>query len=268
MKNEPIETLPMQNTDDVFRLAKAFAQSGVLGAKNEAEGVMALKVVQEVGIVAANERYNIMMGKLSKKAHAICADFQRAGGTYRIMRRDADCAELVASFGETRDMTFRFSWDDALQEPFIYAGSPDAQKAQLKKPVEQRSLKDKYATPRSRMQMLWARVISDMGQALCPSASEGMYPPEVVADFDELQSTGNEPQELSQDEVARRAAAAKPVEIVIADPALCPIGGPNYEGLPWRNFSTEHLANALASGNPEITEAHRTEIEKIIKERE
>ncbi len=261
--------LPMRNTDDVFRLAKAFAQSGVLGAKNEAEGVMALKVVQEVGIVAANERYNIMMGKLSKKAHAICADFQRAGGTYRIVRRDSECAELVASFGETRDMMFRFSWEDAIQEPFIYAGGPDTQMAQLKKPVEQRKLKDKYATPRSRMQMLWARVISDMGQALCPSASEGMYPPEIVADFDELQSAVNvEPQELSQDEIARRAAAAQPAELVIADPQLCPIGGPNYEGKRWANLDNKLLKMALESDSPEITNEHRTEIEKIIKERE
>jgi hypothetical protein len=115
--------------------------------------------------------------------------------------------------------------------------------------------------------MLWARVISDMGQALCPSASEGMYPPEIVADFDDLQSA-DEPQELSQDEIARRAAAAKPVELVDIDPQLCPIGGRDYEGLPWRNFSTEHLVSALSCGNIKITNAHRAEIEKIIKERE
>jgi len=104
------QSLPMQNTEDVFRLAEAFARAHVLGAQTQAEGLLALKVVQEVGLCAANERYNIMMGNLSKKAHAICSDFLRAGGRYRIVRRDPECSELVASFGDTK-MTFRFTWE-------------------------------------------------------------------------------------------------------------------------------------------------------------
>ena len=84
--------LPMTNTDDVFRLGKAFAQAGVLGARNDAEGVMAVKVVQEEGLVRAAQRYNIRQGNIGLKYQALAGDFIRAGGSYRVVRRDAECA--------------------------------------------------------------------------------------------------------------------------------------------------------------------------------
>ena len=44
-------------------------------------------------------------------------------------------------------------------------------------------IKAKYATPRSRMQMLWARLISDSIRIVAPEIITGVYVPEEVDDF-------------------------------------------------------------------------------------
>jgi hypothetical protein len=264
----------MNSIADVFALARAFAQAHVLGARNDAEGVMALKVVQEVGMVRGNEVYNIMMGRLSKKASAICADFLKAGGKYRIVKRDSTCAELIASFGDTKDMTFRFTWEEAQEEPFVYAGGPDSQQAALLKPVAKRTLKDKYRTPRSRMQMLWARVVSDMGTALCPQVCEGMYPPEVTEDFDDeaVPTPGAAPTPITEDEAARRAknvtaeVVAEPAPTAgIPDATICPNGFGEYSGKAWADMGDEILAAAAETDG--LTPGHKAAIRRVQEER-
>jgi hypothetical protein len=263
--------LPVQNSADVFALARAFAQAHVLGARNDAEGVMALKVVMEVGIVKANETYNIMMGRLSKKASAICADFLKAGGTYRIVKRDSECAELVASYGETKEMTFRFTWEEAQGEPFVYEGHPNAQQAALARPIEKRVLKDKYKTPRSRMQMLWARVVSDMGMALCPTVCEGTYPPEVTEDFDDdPQRTPAAPMApISEEEAARRAknvtAEVGVAALAIPDATICPEGFGEYSGKAWAEMDDETLAAAEKAEG--LTAGHKAAIRLVMDQR-
>ena len=281
MANELVKSvrgqLPMNSIADVFALAKAFAQAHVLGARNDAEGVMALKVVQEVGMVRGNEVYNIMMGRLSKKASAICADFLKAGGKYRIVKRDSTCAELVASFGDTKDMTFRFTWEEAQEEPFVYAGGPDSQQAALLKPIGKRTLKDKYRTPRSRMQMLWARVVSDMGMALCPTVCEGMYPPEVAEDFDDevTPTPGAAPTPITEAEAVQRAknvtaeVVAEPAVVnsatAIPDATICPDGFGEYSGVLWEKMDDATLAAALETDG--LTPGHKAAIRRVQEER-
>lgn len=262
-----IPKMPMANMQDACALAMAFAQAHVMGAQNPAEGMMAVVLINEIGIVRAEARYHIMMGRLSKKAEAILSDFVRAGGTYRIVKRDSDCAEVVASMGETKDATFRFAWTDALLEPFVYAGKPSEQRAEMKKPLDKRAFKDKYATPRSRMQMLWARLVSDMGRALCPDACEGLYPPEEVADFDDAHVTrAGEP--LSDAEAARRAKNVTGAEETIVDDCLvCPIGGEGYEGRAWGEFGDDVLTAALASDDPALRPGHKAAIRLVMQER-
>ena len=262
-----VPALPMQTTADVFELAKAFAQAGIMGAKNPPEGLMALKVVQELGIVAANERYNIMMGHLSKKAHAICADFMAMGGTFKIVERTENRAALTASYGETKDMPFEFSWEDAQNEPFVYEGGPHKQEAELKKPFEKRNIKSKYRTKRSRTQMLWARVISEMGQTLCPKACEGMYPPEVVADFDDERPQAVRVQPKPMDAAAAAKAVrnmtheAEAEEVTEPDYTICPIDYDDYLGRKWTTFENEQLSKALES---DLDNGYKVEIQKVL----
>jgi hypothetical protein len=246
---------------DAVSLATAFAQAHVMGAQNDAEGMLAVTLIHEVGIVKAESTYHIMMGRLTKKAEAILADFIRAGGKYKIVQRDALGAKVIASMGETLNAEFSFTWEDALQEPFVYAGSSKDQRAELKKPVEARNLKDKYATPRSRMQMLWARLVSDMGRTLCPSATDGMYPPEEVSDFEELQNAKNAGQVIGVIEVTKRSSAQ-------VDYTVCPkLGHEAIDGKLWSEMDNATLESALNGDNEAITVTHKAAIRLVLEER-
>ncbi|MFA6063940.1 MAG: hypothetical protein WC736_15235 [Gallionella sp.] len=256
-----VARMPIATMHDANTLATAFAQAHVMGAQNPAEGMLAVTLIHEIGIVKAEATYHIMMGRLTKKAEAILADFVKAGGKYKILQRDATGAKVVASMGETKDATFSFSWDDALQEPFVYAGSAKDQRAELKKPLEQRTLKDKYATPRSRMQMLWARLVSDMGRALCPSATDGMYPPEEVSDFDELQPKAG--QTIDTEEVKRRTTATATVNSTNCN--VCPDGFGEFSGKEWGMLPDDVLDAAAASDDPRLTIEHKTAINNMLK---
>jgi hypothetical protein len=180
------------------------------------------------------------------------------------LQRDAAGAKVFAEIGANSG-EFAFSWQDALQEPFVYAGSPADQQRELKKPVEARNLKDKYATPRSRMQMLWARLVSDMGRALCPSATDGLYPPEEAADFDDVQPSGRTgaPATIDAQEVAKRATAQQSA----TDYTVCPIGGEGFKGLAWTAMDDATLEGALTCDNAELTHTHKAAIRLVLEER-
>lgn len=263
--------MPIATMNDAVTLAQAFAQAHVMGAKNDAEGMLAVTLIREIGLVKAESTYHIMMGRLAKKAEAILADFVKAGGKYKILQRDATAARIVASMGETQNAEFSFTWEDALQEPFIYDGSAKDQRAALKLPVEKRVLKDKYATPRSRMQMLWARLVSDMGRALCPAATDGMYPPEEVSDFDDVQPIGRTgaPKVIETEEIMKRTEtqSTQSAQTAPIDYTVCPIGGIGFKNMPWSEMDDATLEGALASDNAEITVTHKAAIRLVLEER-
>jgi hypothetical protein len=73
----------------------------------------------------------------------------------------------IAYDGQT--YTESLSWEDVQQERYIYA--------------KDGSLKDNWATPRGRRQMLWARVISEAVRTLAPEIVAGTYTPEETHDF-------------------------------------------------------------------------------------
>jgi len=255
--NLPVKLSSMQ---DATALAQSFGQAGVMGAQNAAEGMLAVVMVSEVGLVKATANYHIMMGSISKKAHAILADFVRAGGKYKILKRDAEAASMFASKDMTEG-TYTFTWEDAQKEPFVYTGKPSEQRHQLTLPVADRVFKDKYATPRSRSQMLWARLISDTCNALCPEANEGMYPPEVVADFEEPASTAGKTIDIT--EAQDRSEAAVPV----VDYTLCPFPNKAGENAAWESMPTNQLEAALKSEKPEITTTHKAAIRLVLETR-
>jgi len=251
---------------DAIQLAQQFAQAHVMGANNPAEGMLAVVLINEIGLVKAESNYHIMMGRISKKAHAVLVDFVRAGGTYKILKRDEFCASMYAKKDESEGV-YTFTWEDAQQEPFVYQGGSKEQQRQLTLPPEQRTIKAKYATPRSRMQMLWARLISDTCQALCPEANDGMYPPEVVSDFDDVASDkAGAVIDVTEAQERVDAETVKPDSVVV-DYTLCPIKNIGGECAPWKSFNEKALNKALASDKPEITATHKAAIRLVIESR-
>jgi hypothetical protein len=113
------------------------------------------------------ERYHIIKGDLSMRSDAMLAGIGQFGGKYRVVRRTADAAEIEIT-REDDKQRFALTWEEAKAEPFTKA--------------KDGSIKENYATPRTRMQMLWARVVSDGVRTMWPEVVTGYYTPEEIAD--------------------------------------------------------------------------------------
>jgi hypothetical protein len=293
--------MPVSTMADIATEGQLIAQSGMFGAKNPAEGFVIAGICRQAGIPYLDfmQTFHFYHGRVSMKADAMLAKFQEAGGTFEIVERTPEKASAVFSYNG-KNYPFSLTWDQAAQEPFVYAGGPDAQMAALDKPLAERKLKDKYKTPISRKQMLWARLVSDSVRCICPKVINGTYTPEEVDDFDQPhQLAGGAPVPLDPVDAAkvvqggttlpaaapaaRPAAIAAPV-VVVADPepnpfnmveamqnqdfSLCPIQGCAVTGKPWDQFEAEELKTALATVHPDLLPQHYDAIKAALAKKE
>ena len=252
--------MPVSCQADLQTAGELVAQSGVFGRINPATGyVIALTCHQQrMPLMEFAETYHMVSGKPTMRADTMLARMVDLGGEYEIISRTADLASIKATCGKA-SATFSFSWDQAEAEPFVYVGDGV-------------TLKDNYATPRSRMQMLWARVVSDAVRTVCPRANKGNYTPEEVHDFAENQPHQTTPKEIPADEIGHFMGTIEP-DVLPPDEnhsdasqfSLCPIGDATMLGKPWSTFPTERLEKALK--HPKITGEYVTEIQKTMRER-
>jgi hypothetical protein len=218
--------LPFKDVAEMTVAAELIAQSKTLGAQNRAEGFIVLAICHQEGWswLQFRETYHYYCGQISKKAEAMLRDFNRAGGTHRMLERSPTRAAISVEYLGQR-VEREFTWDQAKQEPFVYDGRPAEQMSALSLPEDKRTLKAKYRTPHSREQMLWARLVSDVVRFVCPEASSGCYTPEEVSDFDGATEERTDttptatPTPISGEEAAKRMAAMAPVTIPAFTPA-------------------------------------------------
>lgn len=117
-------------------------------------------------------RYHLIDGRLSMKSGAMLADFRQVhNGTHKVIVRNPDGATIELS-KDGRTQQFSITWEEIKDEPFTKDKNGKT--------------KHNYATPRSRMQMMWARLVSDSIEAFCPEVSYGVYTPEETSDFEEI----------------------------------------------------------------------------------
>lgn len=171
------------------KIGKDIAASQMFGCKNESQGrVIALSCLTTGrDILSVPEEYHLMNGKLSLQARAMLGRLVKAGGQYEILEHSPEsCAIRVQYNGRTFEE--RLSWDEAQQEPFVYRGSDKEVIPKLLDPARRQELElsANYATPRRRMQHLWARVVSDAVGVAAPNLVSGTYTPEEVADWSGL----------------------------------------------------------------------------------
>jgi hypothetical protein len=281
--------LPVASINDIVAIGEWFSRSNIAGVRNPAEGfVVASHIIQKgMTIVEFNENYHVMMGRVTKRSDAMLADFIRLGGKYRIIERSDKAAEIEMENSQNK-LKFRFTWDEALNEPFIYDGKPHEQNAELQKPVEKRTLKSKYRTPRSRMQMLWARVVSDACRVMDPRTNQGMYTPEEAEDFIDgeyrVVTQSSEPEEIAPPVIQQEPVAvdSEVVDAEFVEPQpqpqaetfdpfnkipqtgtdsgidfmLCPIPNCDATGRPWRDFPRANLEQALRMKHPTMQPGH------------
>ena len=201
----------------------SIAQSGIFNTSNNAQGeVLALEcMTRRMPPLVLAERYHIIHNRLSMKSEAMLSTFNQRGGKHRLISRTPERAEIELSFEGDKN-TFSLTWEECLAEPFVYEGKEAAivdMLASGKKPP----LKSKYATPRARMQMMWARVVSDAIRVVMPSVNSGVYTPDEVDDFEEPATNGSS----NGNGRSRSNGAATKATVANAAPASQPSSDPN-----------------------------------------
>ena len=175
----------------VKSLGLSIAQSGIFGTANNAQGeVLALECMSRgLAPFTLAERYNIIHNRLSMKAEAMLSVFNQRGGKHREISSTPDRAEIEVTLdGQTK--RYSLTWEECRQEPFVYEGK-ETDVIKLLIAGKPPTFKPKYATPRSRAQMMWARLVSDTIRKVMPSVNSGTYTPEEVDDFEELATNGS-----------------------------------------------------------------------------
>lgn len=227
-----------QSADAVGALrsvGEAIAKSGIVrGCETVEMGMMFAMTAagRNVDPMALAQKYEILQGRLSMPAKVMLSEFALRGGEHRIIERTSEAAEIRLIY-KGKDETFRLTWEEAQQETFVYNGK-EAETLRMiaaknTKLLAER-LKPKYATPRARMQMLWARVVSDGVGVICPEVTTGVYTPEEIEDFAE-ESSARPPVSVGSEAIALPPpAVAAPVidaEFTIEpDPVVQMAGGP------------------------------------------
>lgn len=237
----------------IDKLGDAIFKSGMFGCESAPQGrVLALEcAARKAPPLMLAERYHLIKGKLSMKADAMLGDFlSRAGGSHRIVERTGDRAAIeLAREGQTQ--VFELTWQQAIQEPFVYVGLESAVCEKLAAGGKGLKLKAKYSTPRGRMQMLWARVVSDGVRAMAPEIVAGCYTPEEISDFDYVQAgRGRKKDAATAAEDAGEAETVVDVEVEAApfDGAASqgePAGGTAREATP--TIAADSMAEAEAT---------------------
>lgn len=244
--------------EELYKAGDLLAQTGFAGIKRAADGFVILLTCQQenISLMTFQRKFHYMKGRFTATAHSLLDNFCSRGGSFELHERSENCAKITLKKGEI-SQTFEIRWENLLKEPFVYEGSESEVIAALaagKKP----KIKAKYATPRARQQMLWARLISDSVATIDPGARTA-YTPEEVEDFTADKSDQAPPAVLPVEE-------AKQPEATETDFTVCPIRTKKVDfwGKRFSDISTSILEKLLTCEKPEITEKHKEEIKKVL----
>lgn len=175
------------NYGAIEKLGQSIAKSGMFGCQSMDQGVVIATDCFLSGISPLEyaKRNKIVNGKPFKQYDTMLAEFHERGGKSRLISKTADLASIELEFGDLKK-TFSLSWEDAQQETFPYHTDRDMKEQMVIEKLakgERPQLKAKYATPRSRAIMLFARVVSDAIRSMCPEVNYGVYTQEEIEDL-------------------------------------------------------------------------------------
>ena len=266
-------TLPINSVQELQTLGTVLAQSNLFGKRNPAEGLAIVAMCQQkrMSWLDFMQNFHLIQGVVSKKTDAIIADFHRIGGTHRVVCRTPEKAEAVFKLGDS-EYTSTITWDDCKVEPFIYIGNEKEVVPLLERgDFAHLSIKFKYRTPRARMQMLWARCVSDGVRVVAPECCQGVYTPEETSDFVEVQPTSSPTKGIATPATPTPAPVPREAQGVASPSPLetpvdtCPCG--SLAGTKWADMETPVLEQAMAGTSPLITPAMKAHIRQILSDR-
>ena len=250
----PAENLPVHSLQEMDWLGKMVAGTQLFGQAKQADclAIVAMCHQERMSWMRFSQTYHWIKGRPTKRTDAILADFAKIGGKKKVHERTPDRASCTFSL-DGDEYTSTISWEDARREPFVY----DAREADAVVALANGGrfpngtplvLKAKYQTPRARMQMLWARCVSDGVRTVEPQCCCGIYTPEETEDFADA---------------PRAAYAPPPAPPADADPSFCPAG--KLKGRTWDSMDDATLESALRIAA--FTPAMKDRIRKILDAR-
>lgn len=183
-------------------LGRDIAKSGFFGCGSIEQGnVLAMECfARGMPPMMLAERYHIIQNRLSMKADAMLAAFQKLGGWHNIIEYSPDACEIKFNPPPGKDeqpLIVRITWVDAQKEKWPYGKDGKDGKP---------TLKDNWSTPLGRQDMLWARVISRGVKKLRPEIAAGYYTPEEISDF------GDEPTATVKGNGQHKTTVASPTK--------------------------------------------------------
>ena len=260
----PCRLIPITSPADLQWYGAMAAQSQMFGPITQPEGVMIVGICHQTGMswLEFAETFNIMHHRVSKRTDAILADFQERGGTVEIVSRTNEKAEAKFAFGKTK-YTSTVKWEDCLAEPFIYVGKEE----QIVNLITSGNtagltMKPKYRTNRSRMQMMWARCVSDGIRVVCPAACQGVYTPEEVEDIVEYDMPDAGAATPAAQPAAAPAPAPAPAPAAPENVEVCSVG--TMAGKRWDSMDDNTLNLALQAAFPQAVKDY---IGKVLESR-
>jgi hypothetical protein len=154
----------------VDRMGEWLAKSGMFGCERIEQGkVLALACMAErKSPVQIAREYYLIDGRLSDRTDSMLAKFRGKGGKHKILARTAEEAAVELTL-EGQTFVSRVTFAELAKEPFVYAR-------------DGKTWKKNYATPRARMQSLWARAMSDGVRTLAPEIVAGILTPQEIED--------------------------------------------------------------------------------------
>jgi len=288
-----MKQLPIQGMTDLVAMGELLAASGMFSEITSQQGfVIALHLYQNsMSPIEFVEKYHIVYGRVTMRADAMLAGLIECGGSYDIVKRDEEIASIkIKIAGKKTLLLFELKWQDAEKEKFT------------KK--KDGTIKENWSTPRMRMQMLWARVVSDAVRATFPQVCAGSYTPEEVEDFDDhapveieipggenvtrdsvqqslnIQGDGGEVKDTPQAQVESQPGipekgsphpgnedsnGAADNPFPKTNFKICPIPGVPMTGVRWDTLSAEHLNQALGIKHDTMLPEHFDAIRAVLK---
>ena len=148
---------------DIEKMAASVAKSKLFGCKTLDEAMALMLVAQAEGMhpMAAVQEFHIIQGRPSRKADAILARFQHAGGS--VVWHTYTDQEVSGTFTHPQGGSVKVTWNKARA---IQAG------------LGERENYAKYPAP-----MFRSRCISEGVRTVYPGATGGMYTPEEIEEL-------------------------------------------------------------------------------------
>lgn len=165
--------------DEIQKMARAVAASGLFGIKNEAQAVALMLFAQSENLhpMTAVRDYHIMGGKPSMKSDTMLARFQSAGGKVQWERYDDQV--VIGTFSHNNN-SVKIEWTIERAKTIhqeVWEDGPNGRRKTCK-PITDKEVWKYY--PRN---MLRARCTSEGIRAVMPGVLCGLYTPEEMQDI-------------------------------------------------------------------------------------